>query len=166
MRSAIPSCENLVRRSVVKASAETVWTRVGTLDGVNDEFFPYLRMTAPRALRDKRIDELPTGTHIGRSWLLLFGVSPVDFDDLTMELIEPGCRFREESMLFSMRRWTDERELYDAPGGCEIIDRLTYRLRYDFAVTRWIARRMLRSLFAHRHRRLAAWCESLGDGHL
>ena len=66
---------------------------------------PLVRMTAPPELRGARIDDLPTGRRARRSWLLLFGVLPVDFDDLTIAEHGPGHRFREESRMLTQSRW-------------------------------------------------------------
>ncbi|WP_052007353.1 SRPBCC family protein [Burkholderia paludis] len=151
--------DTVTRRSIVRASADSVWKRVTDPAGINDELFPILRMTVPASIRGKVIEEIPLGVPVCRSWFLLFGALPIDYDDITIARCEPGRQFREESTMFSMRSWTHERVLRDVPGGCEVTDTLTYRLRFPLRFKRWLIRGVLGYLFAHRHRRLAEWCE-------
>lgn len=134
------------------APPEVVWRQVTDLDGVNDELRPLVRMTAPPGLRDARIDDLPAGCRAGRSWLLLFGVLPVDFDDLTIAQHGPGHRFREESRMLTQSRWEHQRDVVAIEGGCRVVDSLNWQGRVAplgalFALAVPI-------LFQHRHRRL------------
>ncbi len=76
------------RSSALAADAERVWAWVTTFAGVNDELRPWLRMTAPRRLRETTLDEVELGRRVCRSWVLLGGVLPVEYDDVT--LVERG----------------------------------------------------------------------------
>ena len=76
--------------SDLATAPEAVWRHVTDLDGVNGELAPLLRMTVPPGLEHARLDQLPIGRRAGRSWLLLFGFLPVDFDDLTIAEFGPG----------------------------------------------------------------------------
>ena len=68
------------------------------------------------------------GERIFRSWVLLFGVLPIDYDDLTLIALEPGRGFHERSRMLSMRVWEHERTLEpDGEGGCRVRDRLSLR---------------------------------------
>ena len=58
------------RTSLLLADADTVWARVTTPAGVNDELRPWMRMTVPAGWRDRSIAHVTSGTHIGRSWIL------------------------------------------------------------------------------------------------
>ena len=157
-----PDVEQVSR---VAAPAAEVWARAVTPEGINHELAPWLRMTMPAALRDATIDDVRTGEPLGRSWLLLGGVFPVDYDDLRLAELEPGRRFLERSSMLTMRVWQHERVVDpDGPGACTVTDRLTFELRRPL---RWIpgmdrlARAIVGRLFAHRHRRLAArFCAS------
>lgn len=131
---------------------DRVWRHVTSLDGVNDELRPLLRMTTPHGLKDTRIDDLATGTRAGRSWLLLFGVLPVDFDDLTIAEHGPGHRFLERSVMLTQSCWEHERVVTAADGGCTVTDRLSWRGRT--APLGALYRIAVPILFRHRHRRL------------
>ena len=115
-------------------------------------------MTMPRGLRGRDIDDLEVPAHPGRSWLLLLGVIPFDYDDLGIEEIGPGHRFLERSTMLSMRIWEYERTV--TPSGddaCRVSDRVAFELRAPLA---WVpgadrvARALVASVFARRHRRL------------
>jgi ligand-binding SRPBCC domain-containing protein len=148
------------RSSTVPAPAEAVWERAVSPDGINHELRPLLRMTMPRELRGKAIDEVEVGVPLGRAWILLFGVIPVDYDDLSLAELEPGRRFLERSSLASMRRWQHERIVEPAGDGCLVIDRLAFELRRPLA---WLpgshrlAAATVSRLFARRHRRLRVY---------
>jgi ligand-binding SRPBCC domain-containing protein len=148
----------VTQRSVVPASAEEVWARVVTPEGINHELRPWMRMTMPRSLRGKTIDDVEAGQRLGRCWLLLFGVIPFDYDDLGLAEIGPGFRFLERSTMLSMRRWDHERTVEPVgEGTCEVTDRVTFEPRVS-AIGR-TSRATLARMFAHRHRRLVGWFE-------
>ena len=97
-----------------------MWARVSSAAGINDELRPLLRMTASRELRERGLDAVVVGERLCRSWVLLFGVLPVDYDDITLLAVRPGVGFHESSPMLSQRRWDHERILGDVPG-CEAI---------------------------------------------
>ena len=150
---------SLERSSRLPAAAADVWARAVTEVGINDELRPLLRMTMPRGLRGRTIDEVEVGTPLGRSWILLGGLVPVDFDDLRLVEVEPGRRFLERSRTLTFSVWQHERLVEpDGEGRCRITDRLGFELRPALA---WLpgsarlARAGVAALFRHRHRRLA-----------
>ncbi|MBI2394750.1 MAG: hypothetical protein HYV09_34595 [Deltaproteobacteria bacterium] len=137
--------------------ANEVWRVVSSMRGVNDELAPWLRMTHPRGVDRLDAQEVPLGRPLFRSWLLLFGVLPVDFDHIGFARVEPGRGFREESTMLTMRAWTHERTI--APvlgneGGCELTDRIELEPRLALALP--LSQRITAALFRHRHRRLRA----------
>jgi hypothetical protein len=149
----------LERSSTLPVPAPEVWGRAVTPEGINDELRPLLRMTMPPNLRGKTIDEVEVGGPLGRSWILLGGLVPVDFDDLCLVELEPGRRFLERSRTLSFSVWQHERVVEpDGEGACRVTDRLGFELR---PVVAWIpgmaslARAIVAALFRHRHRRLA-----------
>jgi hypothetical protein len=152
--------ESVEQSSVVAADAGDVWARAISEEGINDELRPILRMKMPAALRDKTIDDVEVGVPLGRSWILLFGLIPVDYDDLCLAELGPGHRFLERSSMLSMRVWQHERLVEPTGEGSSLVtDRLGFELRRPLA---WIpgssrlARALVAALFRRRHRRLAA----------
>jgi hypothetical protein len=137
-----------------------MWRRATELEGVNYELGPIFRMTVPRGMRGATIADLEPGVPVGRSWLLLGGVLPVDYDDLCLAEIEPPRRFLERSQMATMAIWEHERTIEPlGPEACLVTDRLGFALRrLPGAVpgAGGLARRTVGALFRHRHKRLLA----------
>ena len=110
-------------------------------------------MTVPRGARGLSLEDVQPGRRVGRSWVLLLGLIPVDYDDLTLVEVEPGRRFLERSPMGSMRHWEHERVVEPrGEAACAVTDRLTFEPRLRGAERP--ARRIVERLFRHRHRRL------------
>jgi ligand-binding SRPBCC domain-containing protein len=142
----------IVTRSMLLAPRAEVWERVSTAQGINDELRPLLRMTAPRSLREGGLARVELGQRICRSVVLLFGVLPVDYDDITLVRLDPPAGFLERSKMLSQRVWEHERTLAEVPGGCVLTDRISYEPRLP-APDRAL-RALYAGVFRHRHRRL------------
>ena len=138
--------------SHLSAPPAAVWERVSTFEGINHELGPVLRMTAPASVRSLDPADVVLGERIFRSWVLLFGVLPIDFDDLTLVALEPGVGFHERSRMLSMRVWEHERRLTPAGDGCRVADRLSFEPRVPGSGP--LLERIVRATFSHRHRRL------------
>jgi hypothetical protein len=147
------------RSSELARPAVAVWARAVSAAGINYELAPILRMTMPRALRGKAIDDLEVGVPWGRSWILLGRVLPVDYDDLCLAELDPGRRFLERSRTLAFSLWQHERVV--EPVGearCRITDRLGFELKRPLARipdAEALASAIVGFLFRHRHRRLA-----------
>ena len=140
--------------SRLQAPPEVVWQRVIAAEGVNDELRPLLRMTVPRGLEDFGIDDVEPGRSLGRSWVLLLGLVPLDYDEICLVEIEPGRRFLERSRMLSQRIWEHERTIEPRPGGCELTDRVAWEPRLPLPGALLVP--LIASVFKHRHRRLRA----------
>lgn len=150
----------MVRRAEIEVSsrlaapAEAVWARVITPAGINDEMRPLMRMTVPRGLGgDFGIEDAKLGERIGRSWVLAFGLIPFDYDDLTLERIEPGRGFLERSTMLTQRLWEHERTIESqGQGACTITDRVAWEPRLPLPGA--LFRPLIGPFFRHRHARL------------
>jgi ligand-binding SRPBCC domain-containing protein len=148
----------LTARSRLDAPAERVWEQVATIAGVNDELWPLFRMTHPPGVDrlDAELGEL--GKPVFRSWVLLFGLLPVEYDDITIVRLDPGRGFLERSRMATQRLWEHERRIepHDDPGSaqaaCVLVDRVCHEPRIPFAERLQSA--LFRQVFLHRHRRL------------
>jgi len=141
--------------SVVSAPPEVVWKRVSTIEGINHELMPLATMTCPPEFVAIDPARVPLGERLFRSWVLLFGVLPVDYDDLTLLRVEPGRGFLESSRMLSQRRWIHERTLEPVTGGCRVTDRIQFEPRLPGVGRAFLP--VYRFFFRHRHRRLARW---------
>jgi ligand-binding SRPBCC domain-containing protein len=139
--------------SRLDARADRVWDRIVTPAGINDELRPLLRMTVPRGVERLDPASIELGRPIGRSWVLLFGLVPFDYDDITLVRLEEGRGFLERSRMLSQRVWEHERTLEPtADGGCLITDRVRWEPRIPLPGA--LLRPLFRAVFRHRHRRL------------
>jgi ligand-binding SRPBCC domain-containing protein len=141
------------QESIVAAPPDVVWARVSTFQGVNDELLPLMRMTAPAHVRALDPSQVVLGERIFRSWVLLFGVIPIDYDDLTLIALEPGSGFHERSRMLSMRVWEHKRTLEPTgDAATRVSDRLSFEPRLPGSGP--LLERFIRATFRHRHRRL------------
>lgn len=146
--------------TVLKAPGEEIWSRVSTPEGIAYELAPWLSMTFPESVKALAPETVPLGRRLCRSWILLFGLIPVDFDDVTLVALDPPRSFLEASPMLSMKRWRHERVLEPVPGGTALTDTLSFSPRLEAAAP--LARLVVKALFNHRHRRLARMFGKLG----
>jgi len=139
--------------SLLEAASEEIWARVTSAEGINHELMPIMRMTVPRGVDVLDIDRFSDGEHVGRSWVLLFGLIPFDYDDLTLVRIEKNRGFLENSTMLSQRAWEHERTIEPSDDGtCLVSDRVAWEPRLPFPGA--VLRPIFRAVFRHRHRRL------------
>jgi len=74
----VPNQYTLTFSSELNASVASVWDVVGTMQGVNAELAPCLKMTAPGEAANLRIEDAPIGQPLFASWALFVGVLPTD----------------------------------------------------------------------------------------
>jgi hypothetical protein len=160
-----PGVRTVKQASIVARPAAEVWERALSEEGINYELAPILRMTMPRGLHGRTIDDVEVGVPLGRSWILLGRLVPVDYDDLCLVELEPGQRFLERSSTLSFAVWQHERIVEPVrETSCRVTDRLGFELKRAVA---WIpgaeslAAAIVGILFRHRHRRLARWGASV-----
>jgi ligand-binding SRPBCC domain-containing protein len=138
--------------SRVDATPDRVWERVTSPEGINHEMRPWMRMTLPRGVEGLSIDQVEVGKPIGRSWILLFGLIPIDFDELNIARLDPGRGFLERSRMLSQRSWEHERTIEPDGNGSLVTDRIRWQPRLGLPAA--ALRPMFRAFFRHRHRRL------------
>lgn len=133
------------------STADAVWAHAATMDGVNRELSPWVRMTVPRRARGLRLTDVEPGREAFVSVLLFLGVVPFDVHHLTLQRVEERS-FHEESWSWLQRRWRHERRVEPTATGCIVTDRLTVAPR----LPRLLVKPVVRALFVSRHRRLRA----------
>jgi hypothetical protein len=133
--------------SRLRSPAAEVWGRVTTMQGVNAELRPLIRMSYPPEAATLDATSMPLG-HAGfRSHIFLFGVIPFDRSDVILVEFEPGRRFLERSPMWSQHEWQHERIVAPTKTGCEVTDRLTYLPKLPRPIVDWF----VGVLFRHRH---------------
>ena len=142
----------VITASRLDAPPDQVWEGVASFEGINDEFRPWMKMTAPRAVRERGLAGVTLGERICRSWVLLLGVIPFDYDDITLVRLEPGRGFLERSTMLSQREWEHERTIEPMRDGCTLTDRVAFVPR--FGTPPALVAAIVRRIFRHRHARL------------
>ena len=142
----------IVTASLLHAPRDEVWAAISTVAGINDEFRPLFRMTAPAQVRRDGLAAVQVGRRVCRSWVLLFGLLPVDYDDITLVRLDPPKGFLERSPMLSQRAWEHERTLDAEAKHCRLTDRVRYEPRLPLPDA--LLRGLYRFVFRHRHRRL------------
>jgi hypothetical protein len=138
--------------------AAEIWQAVGTMQGVNYELGPYLRMSVPAEFRGMHIDqwaarEAPPGAPLFRSLVLLLGILPIDLHSFGMDGVQPGRSFAERSHSLVQREWRHLRSVDALPGGgCRVSDTVIATPRLSLMAI--LMAPIYRRIFAHRHRRL------------
>lgn len=139
--------------SDLAAAPDRVWQRLSTMRGVNHELMPLLRMTHPAQATDLASPLLKPGETAFASWLLLFGVLPIDRHFLMIERLYTGAGFDERSWSWLQREWVHRRRVLAIAGGTRVIDELEFTPRIGLFAP--LLRPVIRAVFRHRHRRLA-----------
>jgi ligand-binding SRPBCC domain-containing protein len=144
------------------APAERVWAHASDFRELNREFWPLLRMTYPAAQARMTPESFPLGQVAFRSWMLLFGVIPVEYDDFTLAELEPGRHFAEVSRMLGVREWRHRRSVTPEGSGCIIQDEITFTPRWRLAgpLQAWL----FRLVFRMRHRALRRLFGDAGRG--
>ena len=138
---------DLIFHSELRASRDRVWAWITSVEGISRELWPILKMTAPRNARSIQDVLIEPGKPLFRSWILLFGVLPVDRSDLTLLQLEEGTGFVEESPMLSMSLWRHERSLATNGEGTILKDMLTFKPRLATPLMKWF----IQTVFTHRH---------------
>lgn len=81
--------------SALRASPERLWDHASSFKEINLELWP-LRMSHPAAVPRLTPEAIPLGRRAFRSWILLFGLIPVEYDDFTIVELEPGRGYIED----------------------------------------------------------------------
>lgn len=138
--------------SDLAAPPDVVWRHASSLAGVNAELAPLVRMTVPAGFETIGPDSVVPGQRLFRSWILLFGLLPIDYDDLTLIEVTPGRGFRERSPMLTQREWSHDRAIERIPGGCRVTDEVAFVPRVPFLGA--LQAPLFRLAFWNRHRRL------------
>jgi hypothetical protein len=137
--------------STLAAPPAEVRARALSEEGINEELGPWLRMTVPRGIEGLDLQNLEPGP-LGRSWLLLFGLLPVDYDEIGLARVDREGGFLERSTMLSQRLWEHERTIVAGGAGTVVVDRVAWELRLPLPGA--LLRPLFAALFRHRHRRL------------
>lgn len=124
--------------------------RLLTMEGVNRELRPLIRMTAPSGWSRKPVSEWPVGKTLFSSWILLFGVIPVDRHTFFFQSTDGQGGFTETSRSCTNKLWQHQREIVRSDASCRVTDTVEFECRV--AVLAYVLAPIYRLIFRHRHR--------------
>ena len=137
--------------SRLNANPEQMWQSAIRASQINSEFKPLLKMSFPRDLDDITESWQP-GKKLYRSWILLGGFLPIEYDDVSFVEVIPGQRFCERSSLLSQKVWEHQRKIEPLLNGCELVD--TIRFSPRIPALGFIYLLLFKLIFSWRHRNL------------
>tara|TARA_R100001460_G_scaffold103387_1_gene148526 strand:- start:32 stop:490 length:459 start_codon:yes stop_codon:yes gene_type:complete len=140
--------------SNLKISPEDV-SELLTMRGVNRELSPIIRMTAPADWSSKPIFEWPTGKELFSSWILLFGLFPIDRHKFFFREIDRLRGFNEASSSFTNKVWQHHREIVSNERSCRVTDTVEFQSRLP--VLAYVLAPVYRFIFKHRHQVLRSY---------
>jgi hypothetical protein len=121
-----------------------------TMNGINRELAPYIRMTVAKEWTEKNISDWPEGSVLFSSWILLFGMLPVDRHKFFLRRNNGLNGFIEESSSLVNKRWRHERYIAVEASTCTISDVVEFPPRLSLLA--YILTPVYRFVFRHRHR--------------
>ncbi len=142
----------IVETSDLAVSVDQLWRHMTSMDGVNYELMPIVRMSFPAHWQRLDAHSLPSGTVLFHSTIMLLGVLPIDRHALALLTMTPHTGFLEHSTSLFNRAWVHERMLEPVDGGTRITDRVGFRCR--LAGLEPLLRPVIQSIFRHRYKRL------------
>lgn len=126
-----------------------------TMKGVNMELSPLLRMTAPSEWSSKPIFEWPTGKVLFSSWILLFGIIPIDRHTFFFQSIDRQRGFAEASSSLTNKLWQHRRELNRSGSSCRVTDTVEFQCRLPLLAN--VLAPVYRFIFRQRHQVLRSY---------
>ncbi|HSW13033.1 MAG TPA: hypothetical protein VLI06_09365 [Solimonas sp.] len=146
--------------SRLAAPAQEVRRFALTMLGVNAELMPLVRMSYPAKAQGLDLQQAPVGELVFHSWLLLFGLLPVDRHALAFDAIRDDG-FDERSSSWLQQVWIHRRRIEAIDGGTRVQDELEFQPRLRLAAP--LSAMLITQVFRHRHRRLCARYGALSD---
>ncbi|KFZ28143.1 hypothetical protein IDAT_11190 [Pseudidiomarina atlantica] len=126
-----------------------------TMKGVNTELNPFIRMTVPSEWSSKPIFEWPTGNVLFSSWILLFGILPIDRHTFFFQSIDRQSGFAEASSSLTNRLWHHRRDISRNGTSCRVTDTVEFQFRLP--VLAYVLAPVYRFIFKHRHQVLRSY---------
>jgi ligand-binding SRPBCC domain-containing protein len=138
--------------TVLEAPPDVVWERAGRVSGINDELWPFAKMTCPGHLDRIAAPPHAVGQAPVHSWMLLLGVIPIERRSLQFDLLDEG-RFVDCSTGWLNGRWRHDRSVVARDDGSTLlIDKLVLEPRVRLMSV--LVRPAVTWTFRRRHRRL------------
>ena len=137
--------------STLKGDLKEISTHLLSMDGVNYELFPLVKMTAPPEWADKPLIYWPLKSDLFTSTILLFGLIPVDLHKFKLKEVHISG-FNESSSSTWNKEWHHQRTISEQGSGCLVHDVVEYVP--NVSLLGRTSMPVYKAIFRHRHRRL------------
>ena len=137
--------------SLLPIPQDVILQHATSMRGVNSELMPYVRMTFPSQFERLHLNPTHTGNVIFRSWILLFGILPVDYHALRFARVDDEG-FLERSSSIIHKLWEHERIIKAVADGTELHDRVRFQPRIPGIG--YLLQPIYEAVFKHRHAQL------------
>ena len=138
-------------------SAETVWARISSWEGVNYELGPLVQMSVPAEF-PHLIDIPADGVSHFTSRILFLGWLPIDQHHFGLKEIKPPHFFDERSENRMMRVWTHKRTVSSMHTGVVVTDECSFEPRLGWLGPLLLG--MYKLVFTIRHKRLRSYFQN------
>jgi hypothetical protein len=152
-REYIPSMHHVVVSSKLNVQPQEFWGEQ-SLATVNYELGPWIQMSVPAAWHGLQLKDWSSEGPLFKSWVLLFGLVPLDRHAFGSLDLSQSMRFVETSSSWVNRVWRHERVVTAVAGGCEVMDKVSFAPRLPFVSA--LLKPIYALVFGHRHSRLRA----------
>ncbi|WP_373097066.1 hypothetical protein [Zhongshania sp.] len=139
---------------------ERLYADLLTMDGVNYELMPLVKMTTPSEWASKHLKLWPIGSELFSSVILLFGIIPVDIHKFKLSKVdEAGFEERSDSLIH--KKWNHSRTIKSLGSTCIVIDELEFVPKLRFLGP--VMKPVYSAIFKHRHKRIAVKYGAVGE---
>jgi ligand-binding SRPBCC domain-containing protein len=128
---------------------------------VNYELGPWIQMSAPAKWQSLALKDWCGNGPLFKSWVLLLGIIPLDHHAFGSLDLSQDMRFVETSSSWVNCVWQHERVVKAVPGGCEVIDKISFAPRLSFVSA--MLKLIYVLVFRHRHAKLRLRYTTSGD---
>jgi hypothetical protein len=144
-----------ISSSLIVKNQQSVWNHIVKMTSVNNELFPFIRMTYPKNMSEiLENDKVPYGETLFVSVLLLFNLFPIDLHWLRFDSIINGVSFHENSTTLLHKYWKHTRVLTtdNATGCVQVTDKLEFLPR--IRILGYLLLPIIKFVFKNRHKKL------------
>ena len=137
--------------SELSTSSDKIWESITSVKSIRKEIQPFFTMTAPQHIKSLGDIKLALGKPLFRSYVLLLGIIPIDYSDMTLLELEEKLGFVEQSPMKSMKLWRHERSIkphHSKPDTVILIDKLIFQPRR----AKILVKKFIEVVFTHRHK--------------
>ena len=139
-------------KSEIKVEKEDLVKHSFSMEGVNFELFPWIRLTYPKGSYLFKKNIKPPGQFLFRSLTLFLGIVPIDLHSFYFYSLDFDGHFVEMSNSLVFKQWNHTRIISSIDGGSLLEDYLEFSPR--LVLFRKLVKFLINRVFLHRHNKI------------